>query len=517
MRFSLRHVTASTPPVRAAEMSSTQRNCVTPAIWKRDARHLFLCEVELANRSPGDSRQLVPSTRTRDKGERYIAPMGRTPIAAFLACVVFVGGLLVLAGPVGAASHDIGHRWMGAPVAPPDGLHGGPDAHVTPLSSGYVETLNDLGQQMVNSGNVTLTSNTPTYVTVQMPLSGSPVPLAVNIELAPGQSVTAGQTYGTGYSGIVSVEPPIGCASDIGSDSANAEVDQVTYDSGSVASLAIQVSCTSPSGFFSSIYGAFAYNAVPTSPHQGYYTYESDGLITGYGNDSYLNYLGDLSAYPLNQPIVGMAQTSDGGGYWMVASDGGIFAYGDAGFYGSAGNLRLNKPIVGMAATPDGKGYWLVASDGGIFAYGDAGFYGSMGGMHLNQPIVGMAPNPTGGYWLVASDGGIFAFGNAPFYGSTGNIHLNRPVVGMDPTPDGKGYWFVASDGGIFAYGDAGFYGSTGNIQLNQPVVGMDATPSGNGYWLVASDGGIFGFNAPYYGSLPGDGVSVTDVAGLST
>jgi len=30
-----------------------------------------------------------------------------------------------------------------------------------------------------------------------------------------------------------------------------------------------------------------------------------------------------------------------------------------------------------MAATPDRRGYWLVASDGGVFAYGDAGFYGS--------------------------------------------------------------------------------------------------------------------------------------------
>jgi hypothetical protein len=39
--------------------------------------------------------------------------------------------------------------------------------------------------------------------------------------------------------------------------------------------------------------------------------------------------------------------------------------------------MALNKPIVGMAATPDGMGYWLVASDGGIFAYGDAGFFGS--------------------------------------------------------------------------------------------------------------------------------------------
>ena len=43
-----------------------------------------------------------------------------------------------------------------------------------------------------------------------------------------------------------------------------------------------------------------------------------------------------------------------------------------------------------MAATPDGKGYWLVASDGGIFAYGDAHFYGSTGDSHLNMPIVGM-------------------------------------------------------------------------------------------------------------------------------
>ena len=32
--------------------------------------------------------------------------------------------------------------------------------------------------------------------------------------------------------------------------------------------------------------------------------------------------------------------------------------------------MRLNKPIVGMAATPDGRGYWLVASDGGIFSFG---------------------------------------------------------------------------------------------------------------------------------------------------
>ena len=44
-----------------------------------------------------------------------------------------------------------------------------------------------------------------------------------------------------------------------------------------------------------------------------------------------------------------------------------------------------------MAATPDGKGYWLVASDGGIFTFGDAPFLGSMGGVPLNKPIGAMA------------------------------------------------------------------------------------------------------------------------------
>ncbi len=199
-----------------------------------------------------------------------------------------------------------------------------------------------------------------------------------------------------------------------------------------------------------------------------------------------------------------VAHTSAISAYWLVASDGGIFSFGGAPFYGSTGNIHLNKPIVGMAASANGGGYWLVASDGGIFSFGTAPFLGSMGGSHLNQPIVGMAAAPNNaGYWLVASDGGIFAFGNAPFYGSMGGSHLNQPIVGMAATPDGGGYWMVAADGGIFSFGDAHFYGSTGNIHLNQPIVGMTATATGNGYWFTASDGGVFAFgDAAFDGSL---------------
>ena len=186
---------------------------------------------------------------------------------------------------------------------------------------------------------------------------------------------------------------------------------------------------------------------------------------------------------------------STGSGYWLASADGGIFAYGDAAFYGSAGSLHLNKAIVAMAVTPDGHGYWLASADGGIFAYGDAAFYGSAGSLHLNKPIVAMAATPDGhGYWLVAADGGIFAFGDAAFYGSAGNLQLNQPIVGLASAPDGQGYRLVAADGGIFAFGDAAFYGSAGSLVLNQPIIGMAAAPDGNGYWLVAADGGIFAF-----------------------
>jgi len=248
---------------------------------------------------------------------------------------------------------------------------------------------------------------------------------------------------------------------------------------------------------------ALAGQAFPLPSPAPYQQVASDGGIFTFGG---ARFFGSTGAIRLNKPIVGMAPTPDGRGYWLVASDGGIFSFGDARFFGSMGGMHLNKPIVGMAATPDGRGYWEVASDGGIFTFGDARFFGSTGAMQLNKPIVGMAPTPDGqGYWMVASDGGIFSFGDARFFGSTGAIPLNKPVVGMAATPDGQGYWMVASDGGIFTFGDARFFGSTGAIRLNKPVVGMAATPAARGYWLVASDGGIFSFgDAPFSGSTGG-------------
>jgi hypothetical protein len=94
----------------------------------------------------------------------------------------------------------------------------------------------------------------------------------------------------------------------------------------------------------------------------------------------------------VDQPVVGMAPTASGKGYWLVAADGGIFAFGDAGFYNSIPGVlgpdtKLAEPIVGMVATESGKGYWLVAADGGVVGFGDAEFLGSGAGQGLDRVV----------------------------------------------------------------------------------------------------------------------------------
>jgi hypothetical protein len=169
-------------------------------------------------------------------------------------------------------------------------------------------------------------------------------------------------------------------------------------------------------------------------------------------------------------------------------------AFGTAPTLG--GGAASNAPLVGMAATPDGRGYWLVGADGGVFSFGDAHFDGSMGGTHLAAPVVGMTATADGkGYWLVASDGGVFSFGDAHFDGSMGGQHLDAPVVGIASTSGtsaGQGYWLVAADGGVFSFGGAPFDGSLGYQgsvypTVTSPVAALTADPAGGGYWLLPS------------------------------
>ncbi len=453
----------------------------------------------------GYRNKIGPSARRAGRVVVSLATLSTITSALALSAATAAGAMGSFGPHAGAGSSLSG--------APPVAGHVRPYATVAPLTQAIV-TVSNLasGNATVFTMKTVMTTCSPAgsiCATFTDGVNGG----SFNFTPPAGSGLAPGALFAGGSLNVAMGSARCGTSP---TDSTAVELDQYTTTTTTqpaVSTLAVQFDCTTST---TDIAGTIAYNIVPTNPGDGYYIFGQAGELTGFGNDNYLVYLDGAMNYNLNAPIVGMAPTPDGGGYWMVGSDGGVYASGDAQFYGSTGSLHLNKPVVGMAATPDGRGYWFVASDGGIFAYGDAQFYGSTGSIHLNKPIDGMASTPSGhGYWLVASDGGIFAYGDAQFYGSTGSIHLNKPVVGMASTPSGHGYWFVASDGGIFAYGDAQFYGSTGSIHLNEPIVGMTPTPDGHGYWFTASDGGVFNYgSAGFDGSLGGTGV--TDVAGMS-
>jgi hypothetical protein len=234
---------------------------------------------------------------------------------------------------------------------------------------------------------------------------------------------------------------------------------------------------------------ASCWSFASTNDGLGYWILNAyDGMIFAYGNAvSYgqpsdtPTYTGGADLWPNAIAIVG---TPEGKGYWVLERGlsglGQVQVFGDAAFYGDEQTLGVqgghNGTPVAMAATPDGGGYWIVDSDGGVFAFGDAGFYGSMGGKRLNAGIVGAGATGDGkGYWLVASDGGVFSFGDAPFGGSMGGRQLAAPIVGMAANRSGSGYWLAGADGGVFALGGAPFLGSMGGMPLARPVFAINA------------------------------------------
>ncbi len=242
---------------------------------------------------------------------------------------------------------------------------------------------------------------------------------------------------------------------------------------------------------------------LPPPPPPGYWQVGADGGIFSFGG---AQFYGSTGSMKLNQPVVGMAATSDGRGYWLVAADGGVFNYGDAGFYGSTGSIKLNKPIIGLIPTLDGRGYWLIASDGGVFAFGDATFYGSTGADDLDSPVTGAAPSYlAGGYWLVDANGQVFNFGDAPHEGQPSSAPGGYRITGLAGTRNSQGYWLASANGNVADEGNAAPYGSEYGTALNAPVVGIAPTTDGAGYWLQGADGGIFTFgDAPFLGSMGG-------------
>ena len=251
-------------------------------------------------------------------------------------------------------------------------------------------------------------------------------------------------------------------------------------------------------------------------PHtHGYWLMGSDGGIFSFGSALFHS---STTNFVLQRPIVGIVSATDEGGYWLDASDGGVFSFGNSHFYGSIPGLglhpagsglpnSLNAPVVGMVPSVDGGGYLMVASDGGVFAFGDARFAGSCPGIGGCAGAAStVMPDSTGnGYWLVTRTGNVYGFGDAPYYGAPGNT--GSPVTSAVRTPSGGGYWVLTANGAVYGYGDAAHLGfpSAGNFNGLDPASAIFATSDGAGYWVCSAAGKVFNFgDAPNDGDMSG-------------
>ena len=211
--------------------------------------------------------------------------------------------------------------------------------------------------------------------------------------------------------------------------------------------------------------------------------------------------------------MVSITPTTGDLGYWLVASDGGIFSFGNAGFVigsipglgiASAGSglpHSLNAPIVGMVPTTDGGGYFMVGADGGVFTFGDAKFEGScpaLGGCPGGAAVAVMPDSTGNGYWVVTQGGFVTPFGDAPAPGEPGV----PGVVAAVRSSDGDGYYLLYANGVVYSAGDAVNYGSAiGEVGGFNPASTIFTTADGAGYWVATANGSIVTFgDALYYG-----------------
>jgi hypothetical protein len=80
-------------------------------------------------------------------------------------------------------------------------------------------------------------------------------------------------------------------------------------------------------------------------------------------------YFGSTAGIALRQPVVGISVTPRGNGYGLATRDGGVFNFGAARFHGAAPGA---VPVVAIASSATGDGYWAFPTTGWVGVFGDA-------------------------------------------------------------------------------------------------------------------------------------------------
>ncbi len=412
----------------------------------------------------------------------------------------------------------------------------------SPVTQTPVEMINTGGSVIASPGSIAGNAFTITYRGPVPPVMQS---TTTNVSVSPSSSTvgdavtysasvtsaigtpTGSVTFTSGGAGLCTtgalVDGSASCSTSTAPEGTDTVTGSYSGSSGFIASSAMTTLVVTASPVAPTTTTPTPAQAPTPAAQHGYWLVGSDGGIFSFGA---AQFYGSTGALALQRPVVGITPTADDGGYWLVASDGGIFSFGNAGFYGSIPGLglapagstnpkRLNAPIVGMVPSADGAGYFMVASDGGVFAFGDAKFEGSCPGSGgCSGAAVAVMPDASGnGYWLVTATGHVYAFGDAVNYGAPGPQPV--PVTAAVRTKDGAGYWLLFANGVVAPYGDAANLGGpSGAVGGLDPASAIFTAADGGGYWVAAANGSVYTYgDAPNDGSMAGQHLNGSIIA----
>ncbi len=285
-----------------------------------------------------------------------------------------------------------------------------------------------------------------------------------------------------------------------------------------VAVAAVLTTATTAMASSSSHSGAAGPGAAPVSAAYSYDLVTALGFVETYGG---AGFYGDLSADHLSAPIVAMAVTPDGKGYWLAAADGTVYAFGNAHSYGDLSGEAggVGQAIVTIVATPDGKGYWLVDASGAVAHFGDAPAINGgrpLPARQLLTPVVSAAIASNGSAaWFTDAAGHVYGAGDAQWFGSRAGKRGDSPVDFIALAPGDDGYWLADAAGDVWGYSDAAT-GATAPAGLSGRAVGLVPAENSRGYWLATSSGVVLdGGDAPSRGGTAGE-AGLVDVVAIS-
>ena len=191
-------------------------------------------------------------------------------------------------------------------------------------------------------------------------------------------------------------------------------------------------------------------------------------------------------------------------GYAILNQGGGIYSFGDAGYFGNLIDHGYPGPAVGLAETPNGGGYNILNTSGAIYSFGNANYYGNLLDGHHPGPATALSYTPTaGGYAILTRSGGIYTFGDAGYFGNLIDHGYPGTAIGLAYTKSGRGYWILTTEGALYSFGDAGYYGNLIDRGYPGVAASLAAAKDGAGYGILTTDGGLYTFGSqPYLGNL---------------